>query len=158
MDLEVESSIKRMDNELIAAEALFKLSESSEAKVLLKVPMGETFYSSVISHAYYSIFYGAKAYLLKKGFSIPEQGQHNAVYISFRKLVRQGKIAEELFDLYEEVRVKAETLLEIFEKEVENRTKFTYKTLAQANKDPARDSITNAHTFLLEIKGLIGKK
>ena len=53
--------------------------------------------------------------------------------------------------------MKADMLLEILEKEEENRTKFTYKTLAQANKAPADESIKNAEIFLNEIKGLIGK-
>ena len=157
MDSEVELSIKRMENELIAARALFFLSELAEAKTLLKVPSRETFYSSAIGHAYYAIFYGAKAYLIKKGMKFSEQGQHQAVYYAFRKFVRQGKIAAELLELYEEVKVKADMLLEILEKEEENRTKFTYKTLAQANKAPADESIKNAEIFLNEIKGLIGK-
>ncbi|HLC53879.1 MAG TPA: HEPN domain-containing protein [Candidatus Nanoarchaeia archaeon] len=121
------------------------------------MPSAETFYSSAIAHAYYTIFYSARAYLMKKGLKLPEQGQHQAVYFAFRSLVRQGKIAAELLELYEDVKVKAEKLLEILEKEEENRTKFTYKTFAQANKEPANDSLNNAEIFLTEMKGLIGK-
>ena len=134
------------------------LSELAEAKTLLKIPAAETFYSSAISHAYYTVFYGAKAYIINKGIKLPEQGQHQAVYFAFRKFVRQGSVATELLELYEEVKVKAETLLEIFEKEERSRTKFTYKTLAQANKDPANESIKNAEIFLKQIKGLLEKK
>ncbi len=157
MDSEVELSIKRTENELIAAKALFILSDIAEAKTLLKVPASETFYSSVIAHAYYTIFYAARTYVVSKGIKLPEQGVHQAVYSAFRKFVRQGKLAEELLALYEDVKVKAETLLEIFDEEEENRTKFTYKTFAQANKAPAEKSIQNAEIFLTEIKGLIGK-
>lgn len=155
MDSEVELSSKRAENELIAAKALFSLSELVEAKKLLKVSADETFYNSVIEHAYYSIFYCAKAYLMNKGIKFPEQGQHQAVYFAFRKLVREGKVAIELVELYKEVKIKAETLLEILEKVEENRTKFIYKTLAQANKEPADSSIKNAEIFLAQVKSLI---
>lgn len=158
MDSEGELSIKRMDNEFIVGKALFTLSENAEAKTLLKVPAAETFYSAVITHAYYAIFYSAKAYLMKKSLTFSEQGQHQAVYFAFRRFVREGKIAAELLELYEEVKIKAENLLEIFEREEANRAKFTYKTLAQANKEPAENSLSNAETFLAEMKELIGKK
>ncbi|MBX4196055.1 HEPN domain-containing protein [Candidatus Pacearchaeota archaeon] len=151
------SCIKRVQNELVAAEAFFSLSELAEAKVLLKVPRDETFYSAVIGHAYYSIFYAAKAYVLYTGTKLPEQGQHKAVYSAFKRLVKQGKIDSALLELYDEVKVKAETLLEILEGEEKKRTTFTYKTHSQANKDPASDSIKNAQVFFSHLKGLIEK-
>lgn len=154
-DSEAELLLKRAENELVVAEVLFKLSESPEGRSLFKIHLGETFYSPVISHAYYAIFHSAKAYLVKNGVALPEQGQHQAVYFGFKKLVREGKITEDLLKLYDEVKVKAETLLEIFEKEEQNRTKFTYKTLAQANKEPAESSIQNAQLFFSHIKNLI---
>lgn len=134
------------------------ITENNELKRdTFKIDDALTFYSAVIAHAYYAIFYSAKAYLVKKGIVLPEQGQHQAVYFAFRKLVREGNLAVELLTLYEEVKVKAETLLEIFEKEEKNRTEFTYKTLAQANKEPADASMTNAQIFLSQMKELIEK-
>lgn len=150
MDLEVDLLIKRAENELMAANTLQKISNDALLKTSAELLPDITFYSSVISHAYYSIFYSARAYVMKKRISLPEQGQHQAVYFGFKKLVREGKIAQELLMLYDEVRIKAETLLEIFEIEEENRTKFTYKTLSQANKEPAENS-SKMHKFFYHI-------
>ena len=46
-------------------------------------------------------------------------------------------------------------LLEILDKEEENRTTYTYHKLPQANKEPAGESITNAQFFISHIKALI---
>ena len=157
MDSDIELSLERAQNEILLARAVRLLTEDAKLKrEVFKLDEKITFYSGVIEHAYYAIFYAARAYVVSKGVNLPEQGVHNAVYLAFRKFVRQGKINEEMLALYDEVKIKAETLLEIFESEGENRTKFTYKTLAQANKKPADDSIENATTFVLEIKGLLG--
>jgi hypothetical protein len=59
--------ILRAENELKLAGIIFKLSddESMQTKFFdIKDP--ETYYSAVIAHCYYSIFYSAKAYLLLK--------------------------------------------------------------------------------------------
>ncbi len=154
MDLEVSLLIKRAENELLAARALKKISEDTSLKISAELPSDTTFYSSVISHAYYAIFYSAKAYLIKRGVMLPEQGQHQAVYFAFKKLVRETQIIADLIAFYDEIKLKTETLLEIFETEGENRAKFTYKTLAQANKEPAESSIRNAQLFFSYIKNL----
>jgi uncharacterized protein (UPF0332 family) len=67
MDSMAEIFIERAGNEMIAAESLKMLSEESGAKEDFRIPQGTTFYSSVISHSYYAIFYGAKAILLTRG-------------------------------------------------------------------------------------------
>lgn len=66
--------LKRADNELLIAEKLKVLSEDAEAKNVMKIPEKTTFYSAVISHSYYSIFYAAKAILLTRNIktSSPE--------------------------------------------------------------------------------------
>ncbi len=155
MDLKVKILIERAENELLASRALKMMSEDVSLKNLTELPPDTTFYSAVISHAYYAIFHSAKAYLLSKNVSLPEQGQHQAVYFSFRSAVRNGDLDAELLALYEEVKIKAEALLEIFEKEEKNRAKFTYKTVAEANKEPAESSIKNARTFFTHLRGLI---
>jgi hypothetical protein len=59
--------LKRAENEVKLAEIIFKLSKKPEIQTnTFEVPNPETYYSSVITHAYYCIFYSAKAYLLKK--------------------------------------------------------------------------------------------
>src|SRR3989338_5898169 len=57
-------SFNRAENELKHAETMFKISESNKLKPELDLLDEDTFYSGVISHAYYSIFFGAKALLM----------------------------------------------------------------------------------------------
>ncbi len=152
MDLEVSLLFERAENELLAAEVLKKLSEEAEAKQVLEVPAATTFYSSVINHAYYAIFYSAKAYLTFKGFKLPEQGQHQAVYYEFKRFVQKGDLKKELLDLYDEVKTKAETLLSIIQEERGKREEYTYKTLPQANKEPAENSLKNARLFVSHMR------
>ena len=66
MDSMAEIYLERAGNELLAAESLKKLSEDEKAREEFSLPQSTTFYSSVISHSYYAIFYSAKAILLKK--------------------------------------------------------------------------------------------
>ncbi|MBD3310722.1 HEPN domain-containing protein [Candidatus Woesearchaeota archaeon] len=58
-------NFKRAENELKHAETIFKVSDSKELKKELELLEQDTFYSGVITHAYYAIFYATKALLLK---------------------------------------------------------------------------------------------
>jgi len=69
MDSLVEIFLDRADNEIHAAESLKKLSEDIKSKKEFELNEDVTFYSSVISHSYYAIFYAAKAILLVKGIN-----------------------------------------------------------------------------------------
>ncbi|MEK6928359.1 MAG: HEPN domain-containing protein [Nanoarchaeota archaeon] len=128
------------------------MSSNSPEKTALNVPLSSTFYSAVISHAHYAIFYSAKYYLLSKNIAIQEQGQHNFVYQKFKKLVKTEALDDELLNIYEDVKVKAKTLLLILEDEEEKRTEYTYKTYPQANNEPAEKSIENAKFFVAHIR------
>ncbi len=66
MDIMADIFIKRTENELLLAEKIKVLSEDRESKEFMEIPEGATFYSSVISHSYYAIFYSAKAILMTK--------------------------------------------------------------------------------------------
>lgn len=158
MDLKDEVLIERAEHEIAVSELLDKLSEDIPERAALNITSGTTFYSAVISHAYYAIFYSAKYYLLSKNVTIPEQGQHNFVYQRFKKLVKTGELDKELLEIYEDAKVKAETLLLILEDEEEKRTEYTYKTYPQANKEPAEKSIENAKFFVAHIKKFVRKK
>jgi len=60
--------MKRSENELKLARIIFTMSEQTRIQTdTFDVKDPETYYSAVISHAYYCIFYAAKAYLLTKG-------------------------------------------------------------------------------------------
>ena len=67
MDSQVKILIDRSDNELFLTSRIKMLTEDVKIKEMLAIPKNKTFYSSVISHAYYAIFYSAKAMLLSKG-------------------------------------------------------------------------------------------
>ncbi|MFW5846852.1 MAG: hypothetical protein ACOCUU_01710 [Nanoarchaeota archaeon] len=153
MDLKVKLLIDRALNEILTAKVLKKLSEVSSLKKNLEIPKDSSFYSDVIGHSYYALFYSAKAYLLSMKVNLKsQQGQHQQVYYEFRKLVYKGIIDKDLLNLYNNVKGKAEILLDILKTERAKRTNFTYKTLPQANKFPAEESLDNAISFVSHIR------
>lgn len=157
MDSKDSLLIERAEHEIVVSELLYKLSGDIPEKSALNVSSDTTFYSAVISHAYYAILYSAKYYLLSKNVSVPEQGQHNFVYQKFKKLAKTGELDKELLEIYEDAKIKAETLLLILESEEEKRTEYTYKTYPQANKEPAEKSIENAKFFVAHIRKFVEK-
>jgi len=155
MDSYTKLYLERGNNELKLAEILMQLSINKD--IQMKIPSiskPDTYFSSVISHAYYSIFYTAKAYLVVKGIITKSPQEHKKTYNEFRKLVSIGVVDKELLRLYEEVLVKAEELLGIFKIEKKKRGEFTYQRISQANLDPAKESLENAKTFLKHIYDL----
>lgn len=159
MDSTTSICLSRSDNELMLAKAIQHLSEDSKIKKdIFSIPQDITFYSAVIAHAYYAIFYSAKSYLIFKKENLPLQGQHSAVYHKFKRYVKNGEITKDLLSLYDDAMVKAEVLLQILDDEEQNRTQYTYQKLPQANKEPAQNSITNAQFFVSHIKVLIQQK
>ena len=155
MDSLVKLFIERAESEIIEAETLFRLSADTSLKSLLKIEQTKTFYSGVISHSYYSIFYCAKAYLLSKKIEISSPKEHQKVYNNFSELVKEGIIQKDLLKIYNKEILKAEALLEILRDELGKRTAFTYKTLPEANRDPARESIQNATKFYKIMNAII---
>jgi len=149
MDSMVEIFLDRANNEILAAESLKKLSEEARQKEEFNLPSQTTFYSSVISHAYYSIFYAAKAILLTKNIKTYPPDIHLRTLNEFKSnFVDTGVLDVKLLEIYRKMAVRAEYLLEIFRSEKKKRGDFSYKTIPQANKEPAEDSLRNAKTFL----------
>ena len=118
----IKNLIKRAENEIIIAEKLKNMSDDAKIKIYMDIPRDMTFYSAVISHAYYGIFYSAKAYLISKKINLQKQGQHQKVFFEFKKLVSKGIVDKELLKIYEEVKIKAEALLDILKNERSKRT------------------------------------
>jgi len=159
MDSDSKLYIDRAENELRLAEIVMKISLNQDLQVkFLEVNKVDTYFSSVISHPYYSIFYTAKAYLMQKGIITKMPDEHKKTYKAFKRLVEHGVIDKELLVLYEEVLVKAEKLLGIFKVERMKRGDFTYKTLAQANREPTEESLENAKIFLKNVYDLLQSK
>jgi len=68
MSDEAELYLQRAENELVVAQMLFDVSNNPILqKEQFKLEKDFTFYSPVIGHSYYSIFYSAKAILIKNG-------------------------------------------------------------------------------------------
>ena len=148
-----DTLLKRAENEQIVAEKLKVLSEEREAKAFLKIPEEMTFYSSVISHSYYAIFYSAKAILSMKNIRTSFPDVHRKTFEEFKRvLVDTGILDVKLLEIYRKMVVRADELLGIFRDEKWKRGNFTYNTIPQANKEPAEDSLRNATLFISNIR------
>lgn len=155
MDSEYKIYLERSRNELNLAGIIIKLSINQEIQVdVFNASLIDTYFSSVISHSYFCIFYAAKAYLLKKGIKTKFPEEHKKAYLEFKKLVEKGIIDVELLKIYEKMIIRAETLLGIFQLEKHKRGRFTYQKLSQANQEPAKESIDNAGLFFKHINSL----
>ena len=114
MDSEFRLYLKRSQNELNLARIIMKVSLDKEIQIeVLEIEEEDTYFSAVISHAYYCIFYGAKAYLLTKGIKTKAPEEHKKTFEEFKKLVEAGVIDVELLRIYEEMLIKADTLLPV---------------------------------------------
>jgi len=118
----------------------------------------DTYYSAAISHAYYSIFYAAKAYLLLKGIKTRAPEEHKKTFDAFSKFVEKGVVDIELLKIYKSLLIKADALLNIFAFEKDKRGKFTYRRIPQANREPAIESVNNAQFFYKNIFQLCSNK
>ena len=159
MNDEAELYLQRAENELVAAQLLFDISGNPILqKEQFKLEKEFTFYSSVISHSYYCIFYAAKANLIKIGIKTEAPEVHKKTLEAFEKyLVKTGKLDVELLKIYQKMVVRAEELLGIFSKEKGKRGRFTYQKLPQANREPAKESFDNASFFFKNINKILRK-
>ena len=157
MSDEAELYLQRAENELVAAQMLFDISSNSILqKEQFKLEKEFTFYSSVISHSYYCIFYAAKSSLIKIGIKTEAPEVHKKTLEAFEKyLVRTGKLDFELLKIYQKMVVRAEELLGIFSKEKGKRGRFTYQKLPQANREPAKESFDNGSFFFKNINKIL---
>src|SRR4030067_35251 len=121
--------IHRAENEIKLAEIIFVVSEAPDIqRETFKVNEPETYFSAVIAHSYYSIFYGAKAYLSTKGIKISAPEEHKKAFDEFKKFAESGELDVELLKIYQEALIRAECLMGIFKAEKKKRGEFTYRT------------------------------
>lgn len=105
------------------------------------LPEDVSFYSSVISHSYYAIFYAAKALLLTKKIATKSPEVHKNTFNEFKiNFVDTNELDVSFLKIYKKMLVRADELLGIFKDEKWKREHFTYQTIPQANKEPAEDS------------------
>src|SRR3989339_1762446 len=157
MDLGFKIYLQRAQNELNLSMMLQKISDDKEIQLTVFKLKEDTYYSAVISHDYYSIFYAAKAYLLLKGIKTSAPEEHKKTLDEFSKLADKGAVDIELLKIYKNMLIKADTLLHIFELEKGKRGRFTYRRIPQANQEPAQESIKNAQIFFINIFRLCEK-
>ena len=154
---DAELYLLRAENELIVAQMLFEISSNPFLqKEQFKLEKEFTFYSTVISHSYYCIFYSAKAILIENGIKTEAPEVHKKTLDAFeRYLVETGKLDVELLKIYKQIMIKADELLEIFSKEKGKRGEFTYRKLPQANLEPAKESLEHASLFFKNINKIL---
>lgn len=158
MDSTAKIYLQRALNEISAAKLLFAVSNDLKKKQEFQIEEATTFFSSVIAHSYYAIFYGAKAILLTKNIKTEMPDVHKKTYDAFEEnFVKTGILDMELLKIYQKMIVRADELLQIFKDEKWKRGHFTYQTIPQANKEPAEQSIKNAITFIKNIKLILEK-
>lgn len=92
--------LEKSENELVLAESLIKISRENNIKSLLKIGKNQTFYTAVISHSYYSIFYAVKAYLANKNIKTKMPDEHRKTYEIFKKFVKSKKLSKEVLKVY----------------------------------------------------------
>jgi len=156
MDLMIKNYLERAENEIILSASIKKLSDEDDAKKLFNIEQHHTFYSSVISHSYYSIFYAANALLLTKGIRTASPEIHKKTFDAFKKeFVDTGMLDVSLLEIYKKAIIRADVLLEIFRDEKWKRGNFTYNTIPRANKEPAEDSLKNSKHFVANITKVI---
>jgi uncharacterized protein (UPF0332 family) len=148
MDLKEDMLLKRARSEIDSAVILFEASEKKEIKEEFSLDKDSTFFSGVISHSYYAIFYCAKALLSTKSIDTKSPEVHKKTFDEFKKeFIDSGLLDVKLLIIYKEMIVKADSLLEIYRQEKKKRGDFTYNTIPQANKEPAEESLKNAKMF-----------
>lgn len=158
MDSGIKLFIERSRNEMDLANVVYIVTGNKRLQIEeFHLDKAQTFYSGVITHSYYSIFYAAKAYLLMKGIKTRPPSEHKKTFGHFRDLASKGVIKNDLLRIYEQEYIKAEELLRIFKSEKGKRGHFTYQRIAQANKEPADKSMKNAGIFFKHIYNLCEK-
>lgn len=157
MNDEAELYLQRAENELVVAQMLFDVSSNPTLqKEQFKLEKEFTFYSTVIGHSYYSIFYSANAILIKSGIKTEAPEVHKKTLEAFEKyLVSTGELDMELLKIYQKMVVRADALLGIFSMEKRKRGEFTYQKLPQANREPAEESLNNALFFFKNINKIL---
>ena len=103
MDSESEIYIKRARNEINLSKMIMKISEDGKIQANIFEMPEDTYQGGVISHAYYSIFYMTKAYLIVKDIKTNPPEEHKKTYEEFKKLVEKGIIDVELLKIYQQL-------------------------------------------------------
>ncbi len=114
----------------------------------------------IIVTSYYSMFYIANAVLFKIGYKIGDQSPHKITADSLIVFVR-NKLKKRLLEEYEEAQtdalpqIKADTLIDEFDKERSKRGAIQYETTPTEKQAKAKTSLLRAKIFLFEMEKLL---
>lgn len=114
----------------------------------------------IIVTSYYSMFYMANAALFKIGYKVGDKIPHKITADALIVFVR-NKLKKRLLEEYEEAQnealpgIKADTLLDEFDKERTKRGIFQYETTAIEKHSKAITSLKRAKNFIFEMEKLL---
>ncbi len=104
------------------------------------------------------IYSAATAILLTRGIRIHPPDIPKKTLDSFKKhLVDSGFLDVELLGIYKRMIIRAAELLGLFQQEKLKRGNFVYRTIPQANIQPAKESIEHAQTFVRHVVSVLEK-
>ena len=107
MKSKIDLYLKRANSELDSANILFKISNNNNMKKLFLINEDSTFYSGVISHSYYTIFYCAKAMLLSEDINTKAPHVHKKTIDVFEKIfIKSGILDTRLLIIYKKITEK----------------------------------------------------
>ncbi len=114
----------------------------------------------IIVTSYYSMFYMANAVLFKIGYKVGDKIPHKVTADALIVFVRD-KLKKRILEEYEEAQnealpgIKADTLIEEFDKERTKRGIFQYETTAVEKYSKAITSLKRAKNFIFEMEKLL---
>lgn len=114
----------------------------------------------IIVTSYYSMFYMANAVLFKLGYKVGDKIPHKITADSLIVFVR-NKLKKKLIEEYEDAQnealpgIKADALIDEFDKERAKRSILQYETTAVEKRSKAVTSLTRAKNFIFEMNKLL---
>ncbi len=114
----------------------------------------------IIVTSYYSMFYMANAVLFKIGYKVGDKIPHKVTADALIVFVR-NKLKKRLLEEYEEAQnealpgIKADTLIDEFDKERTKRGILQYETTAVEKHSKAVTSLKRAKNFIFEMEKLL---
>ena len=114
----------------------------------------------IIVTSYYSMFYMANAVLFKLGYKIGDKIPHKITADALIVFVR-NKLKKRFLEEYEEAQnealpgIKADSLIDAFDKERAKRGILQYETTAIEKHSKAKTSLQRAKNFVFEMEKLL---
>lgn len=165
---EAEENVRRYEREGLFSKHVFKAEiftvfiNNSKESIETAQFLSENDKSDlwVIVTSYYSMFYIANAVLLKLGYKIGDKIPHK-VTADMLIVFTRNKLKKSIIEEYEKAQVevlagmKADAILEEFDKERTKRGIFQYETTISEKHSKAKTSLQRAMNFVFEMNKLL---